>query len=324
MSSQPSGDFCPSCGSRVSTTDKFCRACGRSLADDYSQRPARGNGAPADEPTGPTSPAPDEAGRRARWIVPTAIVVILLVVGGVALLTVGKSNSKASKYASQAKAERVAYVALRNRLYAPFTVAIGQRAKFLISEASFLTATRDANAKIKKYQAESQKVEAEDKQIQNANSGLESACRQPESSVPCPSTEYPEPPSAPSLQGDVAGLRRAVSDLSSLNAEVLAVTAQSELRPFYAQLQAAITALTTDAQDNANILSEGITEPQNGSHGYVEEKKLATIHPENGLYSVKLMNQQAVALIHILRLDISQYDVPGGTDANPADHSFSQ
>ena len=88
MSSQLSGDFCPSCGSRVSTTDKFCRACGRSLGDDHSQVPAQGNSAPADESAGPTHPTPDEAGRRARWIVPAAMVVILLV-GGVQSMILG-------------------------------------------------------------------------------------------------------------------------------------------------------------------------------------------------------------------------------------------
>jgi hypothetical protein len=36
------------------------------------------------------------------------------------------------------------------------------------------------------------------------------------------------------------------------------------------------------------------------------------------------MNQQAVQLIHLLQLEISQYDVPGGTIANPSDHSGAQ
>jgi hypothetical protein len=36
------------------------------------------------------------------------------------------------------------------------------------------------------------------------------------------------------------------------------------------------------------------------------------------------MNREAVSLIHQLQLPISQYDVPGGTDANPIDHSDSQ
>jgi hypothetical protein len=92
---------------------------------------------------------------------------------------------------------------------------------------------------------------------------------------------------------------------------------------FYAQLQAAISSLSTDAQYNANTLGEAVTEPTNGGTGFVDEKKVSTLHAENGLPSVRLMNQQAVQLIHLLQLEISQYDVPGGSDANPSDHSVA-
>ena len=82
--------------------------------------------------------------------------------------------------------------------------------------------------------------------------------------------------------------------------------------------------MSTDAQYNANTLSEAVTEPSNGSTGSVDEKKASTLHAETGLPSVRLMNQQAVQLIHLLQLEIGQYDVPGGTDANPADHNVAQ
>jgi hypothetical protein len=256
--------------------------------------------------------------------VPAVLVAVLIAAGAIAAITLGKSGSKTTARAQQANAQQRAFTALNTRLAGPFKAAMGQRTKFFIAEADFLGATRDANAKIGKYKNEEAKIEAEDKQIQNANSGLESACRAPESTIPCPNPTYPEPASAPSVQGDISILHHAVSQLSSLNAEVLAVTPQPELRIFYAQLQAAGTALSSDAQANANILGESVTEPSNGSRGYIEEKKVGTIHGESGLPSVKLLNQQAVSVIQLLRLELGQYDVPSGTDSNPADHSNVQ
>lgn len=311
MSDRAGTHFCPSCGARVGGEDRFCRSCGHELDGNTETVPDGGLSPQADV----TPP-----GWRARWVVLAGMIVAIGAVAAVIFFTVGKPGSSTA-HANRVKKEEAAFVALKARVYPAFTTAMGQRTKFFIAEAEFLQATRDANSKIKKYQAETQKVEAEDKQIQNANSGLENSCRQPESNVACPNPTYPEPPFAPSVSSDVGSLHHAVSSLSSLNAEVLAISPQSEVHEFYAQLQAAISSLSSDAQANANILSEGITEPTSGSHGYVEEKKLTTIHPENGLPSVKLMNRQAVTLIQMLHLDITQYDVPGGTDVNPSDHS---
>jgi hypothetical protein len=268
---------------------------------------------------------PNGSGRRNRWLAIGAIAALVVAVAVVAAVTLGgKSNSAAAKRAHAETVQRQAFVALKTRLYGPLQAAMGQRTKFFVAEASFLNATRDASAKLHKYKSENQKVEEEDKQINNANSGLEKACREPGSSLPCPNASYPSPPTAPSVQADVAALRNAASELSSLNAQVLAVTPQPELKVFYAQLGAAINSLSTDTQYNANTLSESVTEPTNGGNGFVEEKKASTLHSETGLPSVRLMNQQAVQMIHMLQLEIGQYDVPGGTDANPSDHSVAQ
>lgn len=129
---------------------------------------------------------------------------------------------------------------------------------------------------------------------------------------------------APNVQDDINGLHTAASDASSLNAQVLAATPQPELKVFYAQLQAAITALATDAQYNGTTLSEAVTVPENGGTGNVEEKKASTLRAETGLPSVRLMNAEALKLLRQLHLEISQYDVPGGNDANPSDHSDAQ
>jgi len=201
---------------------------------------------------------------------------------------------------------------------------MGQRTKFFTAEADYLTSMRDVNSKLSKYEGETRTVEQESKQIENANSALEAACQEPESTVRCPSPTYPTYPDAPNMQSDVASMRSAVSQLAGLNAEVLAVTPQPEIRVFYAQLEAAISSLSSDAEYNANTLVEATTEPKNGGIGTVEERKTATLHGDTGLPSVRLMNKQAVQLLHVLRQEISQYDVPGGTDVNPADHSIAE
>jgi hypothetical protein len=323
MTSEGTGGFCPACGAGVAEEDRFCRGCGRPLEDDphdaaTGTAPMDTNAVPAQETDG------GRPSRSRRLVIAGTLLIVAIVVVAIAVIALGKSSSKVSAEITRAHAAERAYAALKSRLYGPFTVAMGQRTKFFIAEANFLNATRDANAKIKKYDGESKAVEAEDKQISNANSGLESACRAPESSVPCPNPTYPEPPTAPSVASDVATLHHAAAELSSLKAEVLSVSPQPELQGFYAQLQAAITSLATDAEANANILSEGVTEASGGSKGYIEEKKLSTIHPETGLPSVRLLNRDAVALINTLHLEIGQYDVPGGTDVNPADHSTAQ
>ena len=324
MSVETSAGPCPSCNAQTEPGDRFCRSCGTSLAHHGASVGA----APSEvhraaPPSGGSTDGPRTGIGRQRWLVAGCIVAAALVVAAIAVLTLGGSSSHPSAARRQANVVR-AFAALKARLYPPFQVAMEQRTRFFVAEAGFLGATRDATAKLHKYKSENQKVEEETKQINNANSGLEKACREPGSSVPCPNPTYPPSPTAPSVQSDVSTLHGAGSELATLNAQVLAVTPQPELKVFYAQLGAAINSLSTDAQYNANTLSEAVTEPSNGSTGYVDEKKASTLHAETGLPSVRLMNQQAVQLIHLLQLEISQYDVPGGTDANPADHSVAQ
>jgi hypothetical protein len=289
-----------------------------------------GTDAPAAESSGGLPPEPDDHSRRNRALVLGGILAALVAVAAVLLLTLGRSGpSPAQRHArALAAAQRSAaaqQTALTARLGGPFREAMALRTRFFLAERAFLGAMSDANNKIHAYQAQTKTVEAETKQIENATSAQRNACAPPESPIPCPNPTYPTSPTAPEVQSDIGKLHSAVTQLSALNARALAVTPQSELKVFYAQLVAAINSLSSDAQYNANALTEGVTEPtSNGSTGYVTEQKIATLHAETGLPSVRLMNQQAVELIHQLQLDISQYDVPGGTDADPSDHSAAQ
>lgn len=181
----------------------------------------------------------------------------------------------------------------------------------------------DANQKIDSYKNHKSSVEAQDKQIEAAYSAQEAACTTAFSTTPCPSPTYPKPASAPEVHGDIAKLRSAVGRLTNLKAEVLAVSPLPEMKVFYAQFESAIGTLLGNAQADADTLQQAITEPEQGgeSTGAVEEQKLGTLQPDQAVPAIKIMNREAVALIDRIGLEISQYDVPGGTDIDSTDHS---
>lgn len=215
----------------------------------------------------------------------------------------------------------------RARLSAPLQELIGFRTTFFIGERSFIGAMGDANSKLRDYHRQSQSVADETKQINDANSSQQNACAQPGSVVACPNPTYPNPISAPDLTSDVGKLRSVVSRLSSLKASVLAVTPASDLREVYAQLSQAIDQLSTDANYNADTLTKGVVKPDpnsQGSVGSVDDAQVATLHKEQALPAVRLMNTATVTVINGLQLPLTNYDVPGGTDADPLDHSVAQ
>jgi hypothetical protein len=216
-----------------------------------------------------------------------------------------------------------AVVALRARLLPAFQRAMQQRTQFFTDERRFLSAMGDANQKIRTYKERKQSVEAQDKQIEAAYSAQESACTAAFSTTPCPNPTYPKAPSAPEAHGDISRLRSAVNRLTDLKAEVLAVTPPAQMKIFYAQFESAIGTLLGNAQADADTLQQAITEPEQGteSTGTVEEQKLGTLQADQAVPAIMIMNREAVALIDQMGLQIGQYDVPGGTDIDPSDHS---
>jgi len=255
-----------------------------------------------------------------------------LLAGVAAAVVIATTSSKSapSKQAlarTQLAASRARLAASRARLSAPLQQLIGFRTTFFIGERSFIGAMGDANSKLRDYHRQSQSVADETKQINDANSSQQNACAQPGSVVACPNPTYPNPISAPDLTSDVGKLRSVVSRLSSLKASVLAVTPASDLREVYAQLSQAIDQLSTDANYNADTLTKGVVKPDpnsQGSVGSVDDAQVATLHKEQALPAVRLMNTATVTVINGLQLPLTNYDVPGGTDADPLDHSVAQ
>jgi hypothetical protein len=224
---------------------------------------------------------------------------------------------------SAAQRHQSALAAMRARLFGPFQAAMQQRTQFFTDERSFLAAMADANQKISTYKQRKTSVEAQDKQIEAAYSAQEAACSQSFSTTPCPSPTYPKAASAPEVHGDIAKLRSVVGRLTNLKAEALSVSPPAQMKIFYAQFESAAGTLLANAQADADTLQQAITEPETGteSTGNVEEQKLGTLQPDQAVPAIKAMNREAVALIDRMGLSIVQYDVPGGTDIDPTDHS---
>jgi hypothetical protein len=302
--------FCASCGTKRGAADRFCSSCGASLSLDEGSDSASSTPEAGAEQVSSTR-------RRVLAVGGLGAAVVAVVLGLVFVLGIFSTGP------SVAQRHQSALVASRLRLLPPFQNAMQQRTQFFTDERSFLSAMADANQKIAGYKEHKLSVEAQDKQIEAAYSAQQSACSAAFSTTPCPNPTYPKVPSAPEVHGDISRLRSAVGRLTNLKAEVLAVSPPSELKVFYAQFESAIGTLLANAQADADTLQQGITEPEQGTEsiGSVEEQRLGTLQPDQAVPAIRIMNREAVKLIDQMSLQISQYDVPGGTDIDPTDHS---
>lgn len=334
--SSPAAAFCPSCGAMAGSVDQFCRSCGARIQGIGSRSV---EDATSDEPSSaPATPASAIGGggrysdRGKRVLAVGAIVVLAAGIAIAVVLTLGNSGPSAAQrhqhvVAARRRAASAHQAALHARLFPAFQQAMQLRTSFFIAERDFLAAMGDAHLNLRQYESDMRSVASQTSQITAANSAQQNACNQAFSTVACPNPTYPTDPTAPDVGGDVGQLRAAVSRLADLSAQALAVTPQPELKVLYAQLESAINQLSTDAQYNADTLTQAVTEPviaNPGDLGSVDQQQIATLHPELALPAIRIMNGQAVGLVQLLQLDITQYDVPGGTDADPSDHSFAR
>jgi hypothetical protein len=187
----------------------------------------------------------------------------------------------------------------------------------------------DARAKIRQYRRQHRAVQAETKRIDEINQPGWDACTQ-YTDVQCPSPRYPDQPTVPDVSTDIRRLHSASKRLDVLHASILNVGAPPQLKVFFAQLATAVDALNSDATYNADTLTKGITPPDSApqtegdsSKGYMDDAQVNTLHDEQALPAVKEMNRAAMAAIGLLRLQVSEYDLPGGNDLDPGDHSLA-
>jgi hypothetical protein len=137
--------------------------------------------------------------------------------------------------------------------------------------------------------------------------------------VDCPDYNYPDAPQVPDFDGSVEKLRAAASRLDEIRADVVATEQARELTVFYAQLLAAVEALAANATHNADVLVQSTGAGEGGS--YLNETEIKTLRGDAALPAIRQMNREGVELVTLLGLRIGDYDLPGGRDADPDDHS---
>jgi hypothetical protein len=293
-------NFCPHCGVPTDETDRFCRNCGFALVDT--------RGAVADEPS---------PGRRRRRGLLVGSLVFLVLLAALALAVglsgvLDDSDEEAAREAARASAQQKRALDAEMRL----------RDRFFTTERAYRAAMASANGKARNYRKTFEETEAETERIEAEFEDEFDECAR-DIDVECPDPTYPEFPEAPDVSADTKKLRAAAADFEELRATALTVSPRPELRALHTQLLEATQLLGDDANHNADVFDEAISEvPTEGEGGGdVNQGKLKTLRQRSGLPAIREMNRAAVDAIKRLKLPLGEYDVPGGRDLDPSDHS---
>jgi hypothetical protein len=308
-----SEQFCPQCGKSTGATDRFCRHCGAPIAGEGPTTVQTPRAAPSPPLV---DPEPEAVEKRKRGPVLLALSALLIaaVAAGAVLLAGGVFNSSEE---TPAPPDPRTYA--RARLQRPFNTEMEQRAAFFSAERGYREAMRDVNRTLSRYRSDLADYKEQNKRISEEFADEFDACRRI-AEVPCPSPEYPDPVKVPSFADPIKALRVASSQLQTLRTQVDSLSPPPRMRVLHTQLLSSIDGLRGAAEHNADVLSEAV-EPGEDGPGYVNEGKLKTMRSGGQLPAVRAMNREAVQLIRLMGLTLSDYDVPGGRDLDPKDAS---
>jgi hypothetical protein len=249
------------------------------------------------------------AGLRRRWPWVAGFAAGLAIVLGLILVfTLVRGSEKPKNPA----------VAARARLKRPFDDVMSRRDQLFTQERQFLGAMGSANSKYASYEKAVSDYQAESKRISDANAPGYQACRI--YAIPCPNPHYPDPPTVPDFGTDILQLRAAATGLQQLQADLGTLQLPNDLQVVESQLSSAISTLITETTHDADVLSEA-SASQGNCDDCVDKGKFATLRTDDALAAIRQMNIAAVNLIKKLGLNPMDYDVPGGRDLDPSDHS---
>jgi len=310
---------CEQCGSDAGAGDLFCRSCGAKL-DQSSEQAAHGV---SDDPVAEDTtearhePLPEttEVVRPfyRRWSVVAGFLAVLALVGAVALL-LASGGGEESKTPKPKPA-----VAARARLQEPFETLLRERDTYFTLERQFLGAMGSARGKYEAFITAEDGYEAETERITAANEPGYALCRT-YYEIPCPDPYYPDSPQVPDFATEVLQLRATEADFRDLLAALNSMDVPKDLSVMHAQLVKSVETTTSEAAHDADVLSQAATSGDEG-YGTVDRGALQTLRTDDALASIREMNAAAVSLAKRLKLSPDDYDIPGGRDLDPTDHS---
>lgn len=301
--------FCPRCGAAAQAGDVFCRRCGTRLDAEI-----------AEDSLAAAAPLTRRSRRRSTLLALAALLLLALFAGAAAVVY---WTSRADDEPTAAELALVRQEERERRLRPPFTRAMEGRDRLFLLERQYLAAMKDAQERISKYRKRLNDYNAEVKQIDNSVAAQRQACQQ-YYDVPCPDVTYPNYPEAPDVSTSTRTLRSAANRLNDFRADLVSLTPPGDLRVFYAQMGAAVESLRADANHNADVLTEatGVQSEGEGGGG-LNFTEIAKLRGESALSAIKRLNREAIRLIKDLRLQLRSFDVRGGRDVDPGDHSFT-
>ena len=299
--------FCPQCGLGADRGDRFCRSCGTGLEPPAPPPIPEGASNGMGKSSIPVPPAGKKR-RTGRTVLALAGLITLMLAVAVGVLIAGGVLSFDSDSGAVATDTRT----VEN--------AMVDRDEFFTAERAYLGAYAPALGELRRYRRAESEFRAENKRIEEEFADEFDACSRYDD-IACPEPDYPESPEAPNFGVETKNIRAAVQGLEELRVSLSSARPRGTAAPMRAQLVASVEAVKLEAEHNADVLAEAVDPPEGEAPGGVDNGKIKTLRKESALPAIREMNRAAVRLLRGAGLSLSRFDVPGGRDLDPKDHS---
>lgn len=285
--------FCPQCGQPTGAGDRFCRSCGQALHGDSN---------------GDTQPS---GGGPARLLLTG--IALLLVAAAVAvgvLFATGVFDTGGEDEETRPSAAAVRAVSREMEL----------RDAFYKAERAYAEAFAAAGAELKRYRRQDREFKATTKRIDEEFADEFDECFR-FAAVPCPEPDYPDPPRVPSFNAHTKKMRAASQSFEELRAELTAIQPRPVVVPLHAQLVSAVEAIKSEVDHNADVFDEAVDAPGEEMSAAIDSGKIKTLRRGTALPVIRQMNLAAIRAVRRIGRSLRAYDLPGGRDLDPDDHS---
>ncbi|MCD5354302.1 hypothetical protein [Kineosporia mesophila] len=253
--------------------------------------------------------------RRGVWAAVIGLVVVIgLGLGGLRLTgALGADLTPAQQRTAELERSQA-------ELLPQLEVLMDARAAFFSGERRYLPAMRRIRAAIRTYNLRLAAVEQEIDEISRAHAARLRGCHNR-----CPDLDYPAYPRLPDLSPEVADLKRVAIRTAQLHDQLLTVRGTAGIEMSYSELLSAVDLLGQDAKDNLVTLHEMRYPSRAGIYaGGAARLRIGTLNGNNAVPVVRQMNTHLLRLLERSHLPVDSYDLPGGRDKFPGDHSISQ